>query len=285
MTSQLADSAVDSGRSAARVSAKMLASGSNGNCLLVRAGATTLLVDCGIATRTLTGHLRDRGIAPESIDAILLTHEHNDHASGAGTFSRKYGTKVVADPRTLVAAGAAYGQMQPRPLAVGSTAAIGEAEVTSFPVAHDAAAPTGFIIQAHGWTIAYCVDLGTAAEALHPALALADLLILEANHDYDTLRTGPYSPSLKARILSPLGHLSNLEAARLISGSANGRARTIWLAHLSAVNNSPRLARRIVGGYLRRENVQGVRLEIAERGKPSLCWSTASVGWQLPLPV
>ncbi|MFN8533896.1 MAG: MBL fold metallo-hydrolase [Dehalococcoidia bacterium] len=267
---------------AGRLSAKIIASGSSGNCLLVRSATTSVLVDLGITARTASTVLEGRSVAPASVEAILLSHEHSDHVSGVGAFSRKYGTPVISDPRTLDAA-SSVGRFNRRPLALGSTTTVGDLEVTSFPVPHDAASPSGFVIRSGDWTIAYCVDLGTASETLHEPLSHADLVILEANHDYDTLRTGPYARHLKARILSPLGHLSNLEAGRLIAGSANGKARTVWLAHLSAVNNSPRLARRIVGSVLRREGISGVQVEVAARDTPSLCWSTDSVGWQLPL--
>jgi phosphoribosyl 1,2-cyclic phosphodiesterase len=240
-------------------------------------------VDLGISARTAAGALQRRGIPPEAVDAILLSHEHLDHVAGVGAFSRKYGAPVVADPRTLAVAEAAVGALTRRPLALGSALTVGDCEISSFPVPHDAVAPAGFLIRSGGWTIAYCVDLGTASDTLHAPLAAADLVILEANHDYDALRTGPYTASLKARILSPLGHLSNLEAARLIAGSATERPRTVWLAHLSLVNNSPRLASRIVGSVLRRERITGVRLEVAARDTPSLCWSTETLGWQLPL--
>lgn len=267
-----------------QLSAKVLASGSSGNCLLVQSATTTLLIDLGIPARTVASALQARGVPPAAVDAVVLSHEHGDHVIGVGAFSRKHGTPVIADRRTLDATEAMVGPVLRRPLALGSTVTVGDCEISSFPVPHDAVAPAGIIIRSGSWTIVYCVDLGAASQALLAPLALADLLILEANHDYDALRTGPYTKSLKARILSPLGHLSNLEAARLIAGSANGRPRTVWLAHLSAVNNSPRLALRIVGSILRREGIAGVRLAVAARDTPSLHWSTETVGWQLSLP-
>jgi phosphoribosyl 1,2-cyclic phosphodiesterase len=155
-----------SSQSAGRLSAKILASGSNGNCLLVRSATTALLVDLGIPARNAAGALDGRGVPPAAVDAILLSHEHSDHAIGVGAFSRKYGTPVVADPRTLDAAEAAVGAINRRPLARGSTLTIGDCEVSAFPVPHDAAAPAGFLIRSGGWTIVYCVDLGSAADSL-----------------------------------------------------------------------------------------------------------------------
>ncbi|MCL6647249.1 MAG: MBL fold metallo-hydrolase [Chloroflexi bacterium] len=267
------------------LSAKMLASGSSGNCLLVRSATTTLLIDLGLPARTVAAFLESREIPPAAVEAILLSHEHTDHLVGLGTFARKYQVPVVAEAQTLAAARSAVGRLPARTLARGSTITLGDCEVSAFPVPHDAAAPAGFLIRSGGWTIAYCVDLGSADETLVEPLRQADLVVLEANHDYDALRAGPYTPSLKARILSPFGHLSNLEAGRLIAASASSRPRTVWLAHLSAVNNSPRLALRVVGGLLKREGVSGVRLETAARDRPSLHWSSHAVGWQLPLVV
>lgn len=277
------DSSAARTRPGSTLSVKALASGSSGNCILIRAGDTALLVDCGISTKSVSSYLNQRGIAPESVAAILLTHEHIDHVSGVGTFSRKYGASVVSDPRTLQEAERMAGKLNRRPMALGSSQSIGDVEVSSFPVPHDAAAPSGFVIKYRDWTVAVCVDLGDADEVLHSPLSEADLLVMEANHDYDKLKMGPYAPNLKARILSNRGHLSNFESARLIAGSYTGKPRTVWLAHLSAVSNSPRLASRIVGSVLRKEGVGNVRLQVIERTRPSLCWSSDSVGWQLPL--
>ncbi len=116
-------------------------------------------------------------------------------------------------------------------------------------------------------------------------LRLADLIIVEANHERERLIAGPYTRVLKARILSSVGHLSNVEAAQLLAEAGNGKHKWAWLAHLSEVNNTPQIAMRTVRTYLRHEGVQGIALAIAQRDRPSVCWDSESAAWQEPLPI
>lgn len=260
-----------------------LASGSSGNAFLLRAGATCILIDAGLPASTIMRHLADQHLEPAQLAAVLLTHEHSDHVQAAGTLSRRLGLPVVANAATLDAAERQVGEMRRRQLPVGDCLDLGEIAVASFAVPHDAAAPVGYLISHCQGTICLATDLGAACADLRQPLAAADLIVIEANHDRERLIRGPYPPALKARILGEQGHLSNDEAAELLVPVLRDRPRCVWLAHLSAVNNGPTLARRTVAGRLAAAGVRQVRLEVLKRDRPSPTWSAADAGWQMPL--
>ncbi|GCE47512.1 phosphoribosyl 1,2-cyclic phosphodiesterase [Thermosporothrix hazakensis] len=236
-----------------------LASGSSGNALLVEAGPrgrTKLLVDVGISMRTLIGRLLKIGVAPEQLCGILVTHEHSDHVAGLPSFIRRYSVPVYVDPRTYehIDKRAIYSARDINPeeatvipeviaLKVGTTRMIGDIEVTSFPVSHDAVAPCGFLLHAGGCRVCVITDSGEVTSDMLSMMGQADLLVLEANHDRERLLRGPYPRRLKARILSSTGHLSNMQAAEAVLKTwRSDGLRWLWLAHLSKTNNTPALA-------------------------------------------
>jgi phosphoribosyl 1,2-cyclic phosphodiesterase len=223
--------------------AVVLASGSAGNVLLLEAGTTRLLVDAGLSAESMERSLSDVGVEASTISSILLTHEHDDHARGAGPFSRAFGTPVMANVATLAAAGAGLAGAATAPFDTARPFQIGPFQVTAFPVSHDAADAVGFAFQVGAHRIAVATDLGSADEALDPYLAGTDLVILESNYDLRLLNVSAYPWFLKNRILGPKGHLSNDDAARALARTALGRARTVCLVHLSEVNNLRALAR------------------------------------------
>jgi len=223
--------------------ATVLASGSAGNALLLAMGATRVLVDAGLSADAIERGLSDVGVAPGELAAILLTHEHEDHARGAGPLSRAFGIPVMANAGTVQAAGAALSGAALRTFDTQRTFAVGPFAVTAFPVPHDAAEPVGFAIHAAGRQITIATDLGSAGESLDPFFAAADLVILESNYDLRLLNVSAYPWFLKNRILSPRGHLSNDDASRALARTAGRRARLVCLVHLSEVNNLAPLAR------------------------------------------
>jgi phosphoribosyl 1,2-cyclic phosphodiesterase len=257
-----------------------LASGSSGNAFLLQAGQTSLLIDCGLPARQIVRELKRRGIPPEELAAILITHEHGDHVLSAGVLSRRYGVPVLANPATLEAIAGPLGQVYALPMATGSAHSLGDVDVASFHVPHDAADPVGYLLECDGWRIAVAVDVGAPSTILLEPLRLADLIVLEANHDRARLLRGPYPAFVKARILSPLGHLSNQEAAQLLAQVAGGKRRSVWLAHLSAINNSPRRALRTVTESLQAACVGGLELHVVPRDRPSIHWDLDEWGWQ-----
>lgn len=236
-----------------------LGSGSGGNALLVEAESTRVLVDAGLPPRTLAGRLRQVGVAPGTLAAILLTHEHSDHARGAADLARQHQVPLMADARTLRAILAAPREEIARApecddLSVGRGRQIGTIEVRSFATSHDAVAPCGYLLRAGAWSVCVATDTGEVGAPMKEALREARLLVIEANHDRDRLLAGPYPWHLKRRILSTTGHLSNAQTAEALSGVLDGSPRWIWLAHLSRTNNTPDLAHTAVSHYL---GVQG----------------------------
>lgn len=252
-----------------------LGSGSSGNALVVRAGRTTVLVDAGFGPRDLVSRLRQAGVTPRQITAVVLTHEHADHARGAAAFAAQHQIPLGGDPRTLDAVrnqADARAATLPAPrferieFAVGTATRIGDLEVRSFAISHDAVAPCGYVLSSGAWHVCVATDTGDVGPALVEAMRGAHLLMIEANHDTDRLIKGPYPWPLKQRILSPTGHLSNEQAARALLGALDDGPRWIWLAHLSRTNNTPDLARARVGEFLRGEGLRQVPLQVAPPG-------------------
>lgn len=219
-----------------------LASGSSGNALLAQCGGAAILVDCGVTLRTVEKLLRYRDIDPAQLRALLLTHEHGDHAQSAAALARRYGIPVVCNAGTGAALGEELAGIGVELLPVGERATIGPFDVTSFRVRHDAADPVGYRIGAGGATAAVAVDLGSWDETTVAGLRGADLLVVEANHDRELLRAAPYPQATRQRIYGPLGHLDNIQCGELVARACAGRHAEIWLAHLSEQSNTPRVA-------------------------------------------
>ncbi|HLW48214.1 MAG TPA: MBL fold metallo-hydrolase [bacterium] len=233
----------------------VLASGSAGNALLLECGADRLLVDAGLSLDALERALARSGLAPRDLRAVVLTHEHEDHARGAGPLSRTAGVRVYATAATLTAAGAALAGADAAAVILGTPFAIGVFEVTAFPVPHDAAEPAGLDVAAGGRRVVVATDLGCADPVLDARLAQADLAIIESNYDLGLLHVSAYPWFLKNRILGGRGHLSNDEAARALARTAPaargaGRRRGVYLVHLSDTNNLAPLARDTVRAAL-----------------------------------
>lgn len=251
-----------------------LGSGSSGNALLVEAGPlgrTKLLVDAGLAPRILLERLRVAYTAPTQLNGVLVTHEHSDHILSIPMLTKRYDIPIITAPDTLAAmeqsfiSGRWFSDSGPliEPsfelaavqetqisevkrrilLSVGSTRVIGDIEVTSFPISHDAVSPCGYLLHAGGCRVCVVTDSGEVTPTMLAMMQHADLLVLESNHDRERLLRGPYPYHLKQRILSPTGHLSNDQAADAVLQTwRTDSVRWLWLAHLSRTNNTPRLA-------------------------------------------
>ena len=290
----------------------VLASGSKGNSAVVSGGHTRILVDAGLSCRELFRRMREAGEAPETLDAIIITHEHMDHIGGLAVTARKLGIPVYFTEATHRAwvrwitphrqmtyaqwieecrkqaaerqaeatlqsdscecddgeAEAGTGAGEPdvaaaKPVSAGQDSSppdpawlpsvqyfqagrpfqIGDISVSPFTIPHDAADPVGFVFQAEGVRMAVATDLGYVPPNVKAQLRNVDLLLLESNHDLEMLRDGPYPWSVKQRVLSRVGHLSNEAAAEFLETSYDGQATYVILAHLSESNNLPDLAR------------------------------------------
>jgi phosphoribosyl 1,2-cyclic phosphodiesterase len=302
----------------------VLASGSKGNATVVTGGRTRILVDCGLSCKELFRRMRMAGEEPETLDAIIITHEHMDHVNGLAVTARKLGIPVyfteathrawmrwlmprrqmtyaqwlercrklaaerqaeadaaaqaveldeqdcevqlecvaaVAEVTEPVEDSSANDGAQPASdgppsrkqdptwlpaveyFQAGELFEIGDIAVSPFTIPHDAADPVGFVLRAEGVRLACATDLGYIPPNVKAQLKRVDLLLLESNHDLEMLRDGPYPWSVKQRVLSRVGHLSNEATADYLENGYDGQAAYVILAHLSESNNLPELAR------------------------------------------
>lgn len=241
-----------------RVTVTSLGSGSSGNALLVQTSTATILVDCGVGVRKMTNALATSGKRLTDIDAVLLSHEHVDHNRETGRLQRA-GATIISTQGT-----ASSSNLDPElalPLTDGGSVSFRGLDITGIRVAHDAAEPCGFLIRARGATICVFTDLGSVSGEVGEAVAEANLVVLEANHDEQMLRRGPYPVHLQRRILADTGHLSNTTSANLLATALRTARQTptIWLAHLSETNNRPQLA---VTAVTKRLAQGGLQLDI-----------------------
>ena len=247
-----------------------LGSGSAGNAVLIEVEGTRVLVDSGFSARDLEDRLAEVGLVPEAIDAILITHDHGDHTRGAGVFARRHGTPVHVTDRTRAACKDVFrGDERTVSYRVARPYELGGLRVEPFLTVHDAADPVGIALVdiATGARIGIATDLGRPSAGVHHALSGCDFLVLEANHDEVMLRMGPYPWSVKARIASSHGHLSNHAAAQFATSLLHPRLAGVMLAHLSVECNDGELARDVVGGALAKKGWKGW-LEVASQEEP-----------------
>ena len=221
-----------------------LFSGSKGNASLVRFGETLLLVDAGVSCRALETALRQRGVQPESLRAVLVTHEHSDHIRGLPLFAKRYGTPVYASYGTWASM---QGQLplpgrQRMEFDPDQDFYIDGVNVSPFPIPHDTPMPVGYSLECMGKKVSFATDLGHTTPKILGCVARSDVLLLEANHDVEMLKAGPYPYSLKKRILGRYGHLSNDACASALATLLPTGVHRVFLGHLSQENNSPELA-------------------------------------------
>jgi phosphoribosyl 1,2-cyclic phosphodiesterase len=221
-----------------------IGSGSEGNGLVVEAGGTRILIDCGFGLRDTAARLARIGVSPESLTAILVTHEHNDHVSGVPAFAARYGIPVWLTFGTLTVVGERFEGIE-RVYGFDSHDAftIGDLEIRPFPVPHDAREPVQFVVGDGAFRLGVLTDLGMSTRYVEASLSGCDALVLECNHDLDLLAESDYPASLKQRIAGRFGHLHNEAAAALLAALDTSRLQHIIAAHLSQQNNTPAKAR------------------------------------------
>lgn len=219
-----------------------LGSGSKGNALLVESGSTRVLLDCGFGPREVVTRLARLGVAAESIDAVLVTHEHADHVGGAARCAVRYGWTVHASHGTAAAA-TQLDDVTVRRFDSHTSFAIGDLEIHPYPVPHDAREPTQFVFSDGAQKLGVLTDTGMVTPHIAAMLAECAALVLECNHDATMLANGRYPLPLKRRIAGDFGHLDNAAAAGLLRGIGGRHLRHVIAAHLSEENNTPELAR------------------------------------------
>jgi phosphoribosyl 1,2-cyclic phosphodiesterase len=224
---------------------------------LVECEGTRLLIDCGFGTRTLAGRLKTIGVKPESIDACLITHEHTDHVSGAASAAKRWGWTLHATDGTAMAAELRGRHVQL--FSPGVTLDFPTMTVTSTRIPHDATEPVGFVVESRstGARAGLFYDIGYVTRRIAKACDTLDILVIESNHDMHMLEHGSYPISLKRRIASRLGHLSNPEAGRFAKEMVHRDLKHVVLAHLSEENNTPTLAMTSMRGALVRTRFKG----------------------------
>jgi phosphoribosyl 1,2-cyclic phosphodiesterase len=249
------------------VTVSVLASGSRGNCALIATSSTRILVDAGLSGRETFKRLRALGERVEEISAILITHEHSDHIAGLYRLAIKLNVPVFITAPThqawkraareamcssqrgatkslLKNDGDAVPELpKPEHFSAGRGFRIGDIEVMPFTIPHDAIDPVGFTFCAEGVKIGFATDLGYMPVNVRSNLRGCNVLVMESNHDVEKLRSGPYPWSVKQRVMSRVGHLSNDALAEFLSSDYDGVAEYLVLAHLSEQNNHPEIAR------------------------------------------
>jgi phosphoribosyl 1,2-cyclic phosphodiesterase len=241
----------------------VLGSGSDGNAVLIECGDCRILVDAGFGTRTLATRLRAIGVAPGSIEACIVTHEHTDHVKGAAAGALRWGWKLFASEGTVDA----WPELQTSNcsrLGSGGSVDLSGVRLTTYATPHDAASPIGVRVTSSrsGAAAVVCTDVGHVSDGVRALCADADLLVLESNHDEGMLRAGPYPPSVRARIGSRTGPLSNRACAGLVRDGMHANLAHGVLAHLSENCNDHGLAHTTTADALRRTRFKG-RLSVA----------------------
>jgi phosphoribosyl 1,2-cyclic phosphodiesterase len=224
----------------------VLGSGSRGNTTLIKTSTTRILIDAGLSRKEISKRLLEIGEDPNGIDAVLITHEHNDHAAGLKTLVKDLQIQAFLSPGTMREIRAEEFELNGStltPVSAGVCFRVGDAEITPFAVPHDAAEPVAFSIRSEGIRVTQLTDIGHLTESVADHLKDSNVLILESNHDIEMLRVGPYPWSLKQRLMGRFGHLSNTGVAQFIREQFDGMASHLLLAHLSERNNHPAVAR------------------------------------------
>ena len=230
-----------------------LYSGSKGNCLFVGSERAKILIDAGKSARTLASELVGIGERIEDVDAIFITHEHTDHVSALGTLAKYYHIPIHATTGCARELDRKYDGLfeclVPHPPAFSET--VGDITLSSFRTSHDSACAVGYKFTTDcGFSAGLMTDSGIVTNAAAAALAGCDAVVLEANHDAEMLKNGPYPYYLKERVASRFGHLSNELSARFAAYLAEQGTKAFLLAHLSPENNTPALALEAVSAAL-----------------------------------
>ncbi|GAO30542.1 MBL fold metallo-hydrolase [Geofilum rubicundum] len=219
-----------------------LASGSNGNCYYIGNGSDAILVDVGISRRQVLERMAQKGLNPEKLRAIFISHEHGDHFRGVRVLSNKLDLPVYMTQKSY---DKSWGPNRPQKILLfeaGATIEIGGFKVHSFTKNHDAAEPCSFRIEFEGKNVGVFTDIGTPCDNVTRELALCHALFLESNYDEEMLWSGPYPQHLKVRVAGDKGHLSNAQAFELLAQNHHAELQVVYLSHLSEENNRPDIA-------------------------------------------
>lgn len=253
-------------------------SGSSGNCYYLFTEKEGLIIDIGVGLRTLKKQFVSYGLSLSKVHYVLITHDHADHIKSVGSISHEYQLPIYATE--LVHKGidnnyCVQRKLQPqmkKQVVVGQLLELGDFKIMPFAVPHDASENIGYMIEADGVKLCIITDAGCVTDEMKEYISQANYLIIEANHDVEMLKNGPYPEYLKARILSDNGHLCNKDCAIAIAENMSEELRQVWLCHLSEENNHPELARKTIETVLRSYGIiagKDFQLDILKRNVPT----------------
>ena len=240
----------------------ILASGSRGNCMLIKNEYTAVLLDAGISARRITAGLKALHMDIKNISAISLTHEHTDHTRGLKTLLKKNDIPIYTRAKTFKALPELCTKLHCCRVITSERFDIGSMQIRPFSISHDAADPVGFKIKSGDSVLTTATDLGFVSDAVKQALEDSDAVVLEANHDINMLQNGAYPWPLKQRILGKCGHLSNFAAGTAVN-QLQHKPQHLILAHLSEKNNTPQLAQNTIGMLMQKYHTGDIPLQVA----------------------
>ena len=224
------------------VEVHVLASGSDGNCYVVRNEDTAVMVDAGLSYKKIKSLMDLNGIDEKELQALFITHEHSDHVMGAGIISRKLDVPIYCNERTFNAA-PCLGKVIHRPITMMNRVGVAGMDVIALPTSHDAVEPSAYFLTVGDTKVLIATDTGKITYPVEHALEEANIAIIESNYDKKMLDYGPYPPALKKLIDSEIGHMSNYDCAKAVKRTMHNNGRKIFLGHLSRHNNTPDIAK------------------------------------------
>lgn len=246
----------------------VLGSGSSGNCSLVSHGDTHLLIDAGFSGKEIQRRLESVGFDPKDLTAVLVTHEHSDHIKSVHTLSNRFEIPILCTEGTFQAAIQGKRFYDWIEIVAGRGFDIGGMAIHPISLPHDAEDPVGFRIECNDRKLGHLTDFGYASGLVRESLKGCDLLLVEANHDLEMLKDGPYPWMLKQRIASRTGHLSNEALFEMMGDILHDQVRHIVLAHMSETNNDPRLLTLQTKRRLRQLDLGQIPFTIASQTEP-----------------
>lgn len=259
----------------------VLGSGSKGNCSFVECDGTQILIDAGLTAKQIELRLKSIGIQPGTIEAICITHDHVDHYLGARVFAEKFGVHLYANLETMneiIDSDETFESVEWNVFDTGEPFQIGNIQIDSFPVSHDAAEPVGFVLKLNEARIGICTDLGVATDSVFDALKDCEVILLESNHDPKLLAASDRPEANKQRIAGRFGHLTNVESAKFAVRLAKaGTLERLYLGHLSEECNKPQLAKNAFLWEFRKNGIKDVGIYMTQQKKRSVQWNIGGI--------
>lgn len=251
------------------ITLSVLASGSRGNSIYVATERVRLLVDAGLSAREIERRLLSIGASPKNLNGIVLTHEHLDHVRGVGTLSRRYKLPIYLNELTHQRLPESVGRLgHKEEFVTGRSFCIEDITIHPFAISHDGVDPVGFTLANGAVKVGVCTDLGAATRLVHRHLEACSVLVLEANHDMEMLKDGPYPWPVKQRIKSRIGHLSNEQSVEVLLRVFSDNLQEVILAHMSETNNSSEMVLQTFTSALPRHMRDRLRITLALQDQP-----------------